>query len=54
MVMEGLRAAELVLPVTTMAEENGTYVNRERVDSRRLEDGDELQIGKYKLTFLER
>ena len=31
---------------------NGTYVNRQRVDSHRLEDGDELQIGKYKLTFL--
>ena len=30
---------------------NGTYVNRERIDSRRLEDGDELQVGKYKLTF---
>jgi hypothetical protein len=30
---------------------NGTYVNRERIDSRRLMDGDELQIGKYKLTF---
>jgi predicted molibdopterin-dependent oxidoreductase YjgC len=27
---EGLRHAELVLPVTTMAEENGTYVNRDR------------------------
>jgi NADH-quinone oxidoreductase subunit G len=26
---EGLRTAELVLPVTTMAEENGTYVNRD-------------------------
>jgi pSer/pThr/pTyr-binding forkhead associated (FHA) protein len=33
---------------------NGTYVNRERVDSRQLEDGDELQIGKYKLTYLVR
>jgi hypothetical protein len=32
---------------------NGTYVNRERVDSHKLEDGDELQIGKYKLTYLE-
>jgi pSer/pThr/pTyr-binding forkhead associated (FHA) protein len=31
---------------------NGTYVNRRRIDSHRLEDGDELQIGKYKLTFL--
>ena len=30
---------------------NGTYVNRERIDSRRLADGDELQVGKYKLTF---
>ena len=33
---------------------NGTYVNRQRVDSHRLEDADELQIGKYKLTYLER
>jgi pSer/pThr/pTyr-binding forkhead associated (FHA) protein len=31
---------------------NGTYVNRQRVDSQRLEDGDELQIGKYKLSYL--
>jgi FHA domain len=31
---------------------NGTYVNRERVDSHQLQDGDELQIGKYKLTYL--
>jgi pSer/pThr/pTyr-binding forkhead associated (FHA) protein len=30
---------------------NGTYVNRERIESHRLEDDDELQIGKYKLTF---
>jgi hypothetical protein len=30
---------------------NGTYVNRERIDSHRLEDGDELQVGKYKLSF---
>ena len=33
---------------------NGTYVNRRRVDSHRLEDGDELQIDKYKLTYLAR
>jgi pSer/pThr/pTyr-binding forkhead associated (FHA) protein len=33
---------------------NGTYVNRRRVESAKLEDGDEVQIGKYKLTFLER
>jgi hypothetical protein len=30
---------------------NGTYVNRKRIDSHRLEDNDELQIGKYKLTY---
>ena len=33
---------------------NGTYVNRRRIDSHRLIDGDELQIGKYKLAFLSR
>ena len=33
---------------------NGTYVNRRRIDSQRLSDGDELQIGKYKLAFLSR
>jgi hypothetical protein len=33
---------------------NGTYVNRERIESRRLTDADELQVGKYKLTFLQR
>ncbi|MFN2590991.1 MAG: FHA domain-containing protein [Actinomycetota bacterium] len=30
---------------------NGTYVNRQRVDSTALANGDELQIGKFKLTF---
>jgi FHA domain len=30
---------------------NGTYVNRSRIESQRLEEGDEVQIGKYKLTF---
>jgi NADH-quinone oxidoreductase subunit G len=29
-ITDGLHNAELVLPVTTMAEENGTYVNRDR------------------------
>jgi hypothetical protein len=33
---------------------NGTYVNRRRIDSHRLSDGDELQIGKYKLAFFSR
>ena len=30
---------------------NGTYVNRERVDSIELHAGDEVQIGKYRLTY---
>ena len=33
---------------------NGTYVNRRRIESHQLEEGDELQIGKYKLTYLAR
>ena len=31
---------------------NGTFLNRRRIESGALEDGDEVQIGKYKLTFL--
>lgn len=31
---------------------NGTFVNKKRVESAELEDGDELQIGKYRLTYL--
>ena len=31
---------------------NGTYVNRKRIESVELEDDDEVQIGKYRLTFL--
>ena len=31
---------------------NGTYLNRERVDEAPLDDGDELQIGTFKLVFL--
>ncbi len=30
---------------------NGTYVNRQRVEETELANGDELQIGKFKLTF---
>lgn len=31
---------------------NGTYVNQSRVESAVLSDGDELQIGKFKLVYL--
>ena len=39
---------------TTSGSLNGTFLNRRRIDSAPLEDGDELQIGKYRLTFLVR
>jgi pSer/pThr/pTyr-binding forkhead associated (FHA) protein len=32
---------------------NGTYVNRRRIDEHQLFDGDEIQIGKFRLAFLE-
>ncbi len=32
---------------------NGTYVNRKRIERHRLTEDDELQIGKFKLAFLE-
>ncbi len=31
---------------------NGTYLNRERIESAPLRSGDEIQIGKFKLLFL--
>ena len=31
---------------------NGTYINRDRVDDQELDDGDELQVGKFKLVFV--
>jgi pSer/pThr/pTyr-binding forkhead associated (FHA) protein len=31
---------------------NGTYVNRARVDTHNLANGDEIQIGKFRLVFL--
>jgi len=33
---------------------NGTYVNRERVESVALSDRDELQIGKFKMVYIGR
>lgn len=30
---------------------NGTYINRERIEATPLRDGDEVQIGKYRMTF---
>jgi hypothetical protein len=33
---------------------NGTFVNKRRIESAAIVGGDELQIGKYRLTFLAR
>lgn len=32
---------------------NGTFVNNERVEKRQISIGDEIQVGKYKLTYIE-
>jgi FHA domain-containing protein len=32
---------------------NGTFVNRHRIETARLENGDELQVGKYRMTFVD-
>ena len=39
--------------LTDQASLNGTYVAGERVDSHVLQDGDEIQIGRFHLVFLE-
>jgi hypothetical protein len=31
---------------------NGTFVNRKRIDSAPLVEGDEVQVGKYRMTFI--
>ena len=53
------RHAELVrdgetFSIRDLGSLNGTYVNRRRIESVVLEDDDEVQIGKYRLTFLQR
>jgi pSer/pThr/pTyr-binding forkhead associated (FHA) protein len=48
---EFIRAAQGFL-VRDVGSHNGTYVNRERIEEALLGDGDEVQIGKYRLVFL--
>ena len=53
------RHAELVrdgetFSIRDLGSLNGTYVNRKRIESVILENDDEVQIGKYRLTFLQR
>jgi pSer/pThr/pTyr-binding forkhead associated (FHA) protein len=42
------------LDIDDLGSLNGTYVNRRRIESHELTDGDEIQIGKYKLSYLEK
>ncbi len=49
--VEFRRAADGTFTVADVGSLNGTYVNRERIDSVQLSNGDEVQIGKYRLVF---
>jgi pSer/pThr/pTyr-binding forkhead associated (FHA) protein len=40
--------------ITDLGSLNGTFVNKQRIESAQLDDDDEVQIGKYRLTFLRR
>src|SRR3954464_10376577 len=41
-----------VFTVRDVGSLNGTYVNRERVETATLSNGDEVQIGKFRLVFI--
>ncbi|MEU6444984.1 FHA domain-containing protein [Streptomyces sp. NPDC047046] len=49
--VEFRREADGTFTVADVGSLNGTYVNRERIDSVVLANGDEVQIGKYRLVF---
>ncbi|MFC9653591.1 MULTISPECIES: FHA domain-containing protein [unclassified Streptomyces] len=49
--VEFRRGADGRFTVSDVGSLNGTYVNRERIDSVLLANGDEVQIGKYRLVF---
>ncbi|WP_312866459.1 FHA domain-containing protein [Streptomyces boluensis] len=49
--VEFRRGADGIFTVADVGSLNGTYVNRERIDSVALSNGDEVQIGKYRLVF---
>ena len=48
-----VKQGEGKLTIEDLGSLNGTFLNRRRIESGDLADGDELQIGKYKLTFLQ-
>lgn len=45
------RRSGATFTVSDVGSLNGTYVNRDRIESVQLTDGDEVQIGKYRLVF---
>ncbi|MEU5015424.1 FHA domain-containing protein [Streptomyces sp. NPDC021749] len=49
--VEFRRGSDGLFTVADVGSLNGTYVNRERIDSVALNNGDEVQIGKYRLVF---
>jgi pSer/pThr/pTyr-binding forkhead associated (FHA) protein len=49
--VEFRRAPDGTFTVADVGSLNGTYVNRERIDEVALHNGDEVQIGKYRLVF---
>ncbi|WP_327299836.1 MULTISPECIES: FHA domain-containing protein [unclassified Streptomyces] len=49
--VEFRRGADGGFTVSDVGSLNGTYVNRERIDAVVLANGDEVQIGKYRLVF---
>ena len=49
--VEFRRGPDGLFSVADVGSLNGTYVNRERIDSVTLSHGDEVQIGKYRLVF---
>jgi hypothetical protein len=49
--VEFRRGHDGLFTVSDVGSLNGTYVNRERIDAVTLNNGDEVQIGKYRLVF---
>ncbi|WFB11451.1 zinc-ribbon and FHA domain-containing protein [Streptomyces sp. LX-29] len=49
--VEFRRGADGLFTVADVGSLNGTYVNREAIDAVQLHNGDEVQIGKYRLVF---
>ena len=48
-----VKQGDAKLTIEDLGSLNGTFLNRRRIESGDLADADELQIGKYKLTFLQ-